>query len=194
MEVLLFPEEMIHTQDLDAFMEKYEHRGGRILFYGKENPPKQITMQIREVAGTDLEILEGDKSEIYYNHRRTSAADFYFICNSEDEKKELKIKVAAKGGVFRMDPESGERYALYSICEENSTIIPITLEPDQACYLCVERENAKNGENGKREEEIKDKEIIDEKVKDGEKINSREEMKDEEERKQKWTVRRAERQ
>ena len=183
MEVLLFPEEMIHTQDLDAFMEKYEHRGGRILFYGKENPPKQITMQIREVVGTDLEILEGDKSEIYYNHRRTSAADFYFICNSEDEKKELKIKVAVKGGVFRMDPESGERYALYSICEENSTIIPITLEPDQACYLCVERENAKNGENGKREEEIKDKEIIDEKVKDGEKINSREEMKDEEERK-----------
>ena len=152
MEVLLFPEEMIHTQDLDAFMEKYEHRGGRILFYGKANPPKQITMQIREAVGTDLEILEGDNAEIYYNHRRTPGADFYFICNSEDEKKELKVKVAAKGKVVRMDPESGKGYALHSISEEDGMIVPITLEPDQACYLCIEREDAKNLEAEKKDE------------------------------------------
>lgn len=155
MEVLLFPEEMIHTEDLDAFMEKYERQGGRILFYGKENPPEQITMQIREAIGTDLEILEGDSAEIYYNHRRTPEADFYFICNSEDEKKELKVKVAAKGNVVRMDPESGERYALYSIGEEDGMIVPVTLEPDQACYLCVERADAKNLETGKMDEKIK---------------------------------------
>lgn len=152
MEVLLFPEEMIHTESLDAFMEKYEHRGGRILFYGKENPPKQITMQIREAVGTDLEILEGDKAEIYYNHRRTPEADFYFICNSEDEKKELKVKVAAKGKVVRMDPESGKGYALHRISEADGMIVPITLEPDQACYLCIEREDAKNLEAGKKDE------------------------------------------
>lgn len=137
-QVLLFPQEVTLTARLKEWLDRYQASGGKVLFYGEELPPYKLPERIAGLIGRDVEILEGDASEIYVNHRIIEDCDCYFISNSEDVEKRLQLQLRALGRVSRMDPVTGNIWPVIAESVEGKTRLEITLAEDEACYLLVE--------------------------------------------------------
>lgn len=136
-EVLLFPEEGEFIGELERFLERFTAVGGKVVFYSAaatDRLPEVISGWI----GRNIEIIEGDAAEVYVNHRRTSREDFYFITNSSDLKKQIKVRLSAEGETSRMNPETGEVSPVPFCRTEEGTVVNLFLAEDEACYLLVQ--------------------------------------------------------
>lgn len=137
-QVLLFPQEAVLTAELKTWLNRYQISGGKVLFYGEELPSCKLPEKIAGLIGRDVEILKGDSSEIYVNHRKIENCDSYFISNSEDVEKTLQLRLNAMGRVSRMDSATGKIWPVSARCVDGKVQVEIMLAADEACYLLVE--------------------------------------------------------
>lgn len=79
-------------------------------------------------------------SEILHLHRRSDSSDIYFVNNRKDrfETGEARFRVSGKAPEL-FQPETGQIRPLSFRIEGTETVVPLTLEPDEAVHIVFRR-------------------------------------------------------
>jgi hypothetical protein len=154
--VLLFPCGVTLGAALKAKLAEFSALGGHVLFYHDDKRPVVVpagftgddTGSIQAIPGRldalftpDILVTEGSRSNLYACHRRIGGNDVYYISNSSDRSRELKLQLRETGAVWKMDIETGSVYVIPSaIAANGTTVLSLTLREDEACYLLIDRD------------------------------------------------------
>lgn len=154
--VLLFPDELKWNETLKRFMKEFQQAGGFVLFYschGEDGvfpdsisriiseygtdrvEPEELPRVVEELIGCNVKIIEGNHEEIYVSERTTKEEDIFFLSNSDDRPKEIKLFLNVRGPVYEMLPECGQSYAIPYKSVDKGCIVSLHLKEDEAIYL-----------------------------------------------------------
>lgn len=146
--VLLFPHAAAISPALSAKLEEFTASGGKVLFYHDDPASTEsvcaasaLAHRLDTLFTPDILILEGGRSNIYTCHRRIETDDVYYISNSSNKSRRLKLQVRGAGKVWKMDIETAQVYPIRStITETNNTVVSLSLDEDEACYLLLSQD------------------------------------------------------
>jgi hypothetical protein len=154
--VLLFPCGVTLRDALRARLAEFLASGGHVFFYHDDCRPGTVPAGFPgKDAGSisaiprffdalfipDILVLEGSRSNLYACHRRIEGSDVYYISNSSGRSRELRLQLREAGSVQKMDIETGEVYPIPStIAGNGTTVLPLRLREDEACYLLICRD------------------------------------------------------
>ena len=132
--------------------------GGKLLFYDYDEKNEglknfvdskiildidsELIKSVQGLLNIDFKILEGNRDEIYYNHRIIEDKDFYLVANGADKKKEIKIRFRALGCPKKYNIETGKNCLLenYQVVDEQHTDVYFTLNEDEAVYVSFDKQ------------------------------------------------------
>lgn len=145
---LFINEDAFISQKLKEKLKAFERAGGMIYYYcWKEDSlhtkPENVYVQYIKTQEPDVKILEGEAEEIYVNHRTIENKDFYFITNSDDKEKEIKLSIRCLGKVRKLNPETGEEEFIQARTKGNKSILHLNLKQDEAFYILFEPDETK---------------------------------------------------
>ena len=105
----------------------------------------------------DFIALENDKQyakDIAYIHRQSDEADIYFVANQLEKVREIQISLRTAGRVPELwNPVTGEIKTdnTWTI-SEGRTVINITLQPNESCFVVLQTPTAETSGKGKTTE------------------------------------------
>ena len=158
--ILLFPKGVTLVPGLLDKLQEFHASGGHIVFYyyedlktGFPSLPAGLAdcpiIKVEELPGfvnslitPDVLVLEGSCANLFTCHRIINGTDIYFVSNSSPKSRELKLQLRESGVVEKMDIETGEIHKIASVISpQNTTILHLSLQEDEACYLLINRDN-----------------------------------------------------
>ncbi|MGI5894056.1 MAG: glycosyl hydrolase [Candidatus Merdivicinus sp.] len=145
--ILLFPEPADLPQSLEQKLKEFEQNGGIILRYSCTEfdggiSPTQLPAVIAEKIQPDVQILRGTRNNLFASHRVIEGKDCYLISNSSPNARFTTLLLRAMGSIRKLSPETGTCTALSGRIVSNGTEIDLWLEPDEACWLILDPEDA----------------------------------------------------
>ncbi|HHV97851.1 MAG TPA: hypothetical protein GXX37_15570 [Clostridiaceae bacterium] len=146
---LICPANMKIDEILAEKLRNFVETGGHLIFYssnpGEAAPkpfgeytvykPESLPEVLRNRFTPDVQVIEGDNTDLYVNHRVVGDLHYYMISNSTNKKRQVTLQLRQVGNVIRMDPETGKTMPVKSCSKDGGTRVVINLEADEACYL-----------------------------------------------------------
>ena len=141
--VLLFPDIEEFSDDLRKILDEFQKSGGKVIYYacgdkGDAVKTEMLPQAVNRVLSPDVEVLFGERDNLFVNHRKIEDKEVYFIGSSAPRKRSLILYIREKGSVQKLSPDNGELSNVYFRITENGTEVRLSLEEDEACWLIVD--------------------------------------------------------
>lgn len=144
--ILLCPEWMEKSEELQNKLAEFTQNGGILLRYAclleheTECPseymlPHLLPNAIAAKIQPDVQLLRGHHSNLFVNHRKMDGKDCYLVSNSSPNPRFVTLLLREKGGVQKLNPETGKSSPYSSKTLPNGTEVDLWLEADEACWL-----------------------------------------------------------
>ncbi|MGH0053789.1 MAG: glycosyl hydrolase [Sphaerochaetaceae bacterium] len=149
---LICPSIMRLDDSLVRKLVSFTNQGGNLIFYtqgGQNTVPKEFeqvanckicdSMELPAIIGMsfqpDVQVLKGDREELYVNHRRLGGKDIYMICNGADVSREVSLLFRCHGSASLLKPEFTPVYSIHSETTDEGTLVNLFLHEDEVVYL-----------------------------------------------------------
>lgn len=143
--VLVFPDIAEFSQKLQEKLTQFEKSGGKIVYYACAEPckndavkPQMLPYTVKNAIQPDVEVVFGERDNLFVNHRKIEDKEIYFIASSAPRKRSLILKLREKGSVQKLSPDNGELSDVSFSIIEKGTTVSLSLEEDEACWLVVD--------------------------------------------------------
>ena len=145
--VLLIPDVVKLDCKLSEKLTHFEKSGGKIIYYATNNSvessfpaPEEIHKTVAEAIRTDVCVINGDKTDLFVNHRKIDNKDFYFIANSSPKYRKLTLLLREKGFASKLSPENGENSAVEYKIRDEGTVVSLSLSEDESAWIVIDHE------------------------------------------------------
>lgn len=151
-ELLLLPQCLEMDQKLEQKLSEWQQSGGKLVFYKTvaetQIPeafsscplcePEMVTECVSEMVSPCVTVQEGETDGIFVNHRRAEEMSYYFICNSTEEVRCLKLKFSETVLPVCLNIETGNVVPMDARIMPDNLVTTLTLMPNEAVYIVFE--------------------------------------------------------
>ena len=144
--VLLIPDAVSLDEVLSEKLACFEKEGGKIIYYATQAgsdaiAPEELPKAIADVMQLDVNVLSGDRFNLFINHREIENKHYYFVANSTPKAKEVTLRLRETGCASLLSPESGEICTVNHRITENGTEVELSLGEDEGIWIVIDPES-----------------------------------------------------
>ena len=116
-----------------AITQRGNAAGGRAFFVPQELD--DVVRLLNTNLHQDAQLLSGDPTHLFVNHRRKEGTDFYWVVNDSPTERDISLLLSLSGLAEKWNAATGEREPLISRRTDQGTEVLLHLDSWDACYV-----------------------------------------------------------